>query len=86
MVRKRDPWTRARDLGHRRPKTPAPKTRWLLGELAELAGLPATTVRYSQLNQNNSYFQYFPLDWVAIGSCRMALYGTAKHRKAVYDW
>ena len=46
MVRKRDPWTRARDIGHRRPKTPAPKTGWLLGELAELTGLSVTTVRY----------------------------------------
>jgi DNA-binding transcriptional MerR regulator len=46
MVRKRDRRTRARDVGHRRPKTPAPKSGWLLVELAELAGLPITTLRY----------------------------------------
>ena len=46
MVRKRNRWTRARDVGHRRPKTPAPKTGWLLAELAAMTGLPVTTLRY----------------------------------------
>jgi DNA-binding transcriptional MerR regulator len=46
MVRKRSRWTRARDRGHHRPKTPAPKTGWLLAELAALTGLPVTTLRY----------------------------------------
>ena len=46
MVRRRSRGERARDVGHRRPKTPAPKTGWLLAELAELTGLPATTLRY----------------------------------------
>ena len=44
MVRKRSRW--ARDVGHRRPKTPAPKTGWLLAELAAMTGLPVTTLRY----------------------------------------
>jgi DNA-binding transcriptional MerR regulator len=46
MVRKRDRWTRAKDLGHRRPKVPAPKTGWLLTELATITGLSVTTLRY----------------------------------------
>jgi DNA-binding transcriptional MerR regulator len=46
MVRKRNRWTRAKDIGHRRPKTPAPKNGWLLAELAGLTGLPISTLRY----------------------------------------
>ncbi len=46
MVRRRSRGERARDVGHRRPKTPAPKTGWLLAELAELTDLPITTLRY----------------------------------------
>jgi DNA-binding transcriptional MerR regulator len=34
------------DRRHRRPKTPAPKTGWLLAEVAELTGLSLTTLRY----------------------------------------
>ena len=46
MVRTRDRWTRARDRRHRRPKTPAPISGWLLAEVAELTGLSLTTLRY----------------------------------------
>jgi DNA-binding transcriptional MerR regulator len=33
-------------VAYHRPKTPAPKNGWLLGELARLTELPETTVRY----------------------------------------
>ncbi|HMA96686.1 MAG TPA: MerR family transcriptional regulator [Polyangiaceae bacterium] len=47
MTRKHDRWTKMKArLNHRRPKTPAPKNGWLLKELAELAEVPASTVRY----------------------------------------
>ena len=47
MVRKHDAWTRLKsNRRRRRPKTPAPKNGWLLGELAQLTGLSETTVRY----------------------------------------
>jgi DNA-binding transcriptional MerR regulator len=47
MVRKHDAWTKMMaNRRRRRPKTPAPKNGWLLGELAQLTGLSETTVRY----------------------------------------
>ncbi len=45
MVRKHYSWTRARQT-RSRPKTPAPKHGWLLSELVQLTGVPASTVRY----------------------------------------
>ncbi len=45
MVRKRDRYTRAR-AKRSRPKTPAPKSGWLLSELAELSATPIRTLRY----------------------------------------
>jgi DNA-binding transcriptional MerR regulator len=45
MVRKRDRHTRAR-AKRRRPTTPAPKTGWLIAELAALSGTPIRTLRY----------------------------------------
>lgn len=44
-VRKRDRWTRAFNK-RRRPNTPAPKTGWVLAELAQLTELPESTIRY----------------------------------------
>jgi len=35
-----------RRVAYHRPKTPAPKNGWLLGELARLTELPETTIRY----------------------------------------
>lgn len=43
-------WIRRR-VGYHRPKTPAPKNGWLLGELARLTELPETTVRYYLLRR-----------------------------------
>jgi DNA-binding transcriptional MerR regulator len=45
MVRKRSYFTRAR-AKRSRPKTPAPKTGWVIAELARLAELPQRRVRY----------------------------------------
>jgi DNA-binding transcriptional MerR regulator len=45
MVRKRDRHTRAR-AKRRRPTTPAPKTGWLIAELAALSETPIRTLRY----------------------------------------
>jgi DNA-binding transcriptional MerR regulator len=45
MVRKRDRYTRAR-AKRSRPKTPAPKTGWLIAELAALSETPIRTLRY----------------------------------------
>lgn len=36
----------SRRVAYHRPKTPAPKNGWLLGDLARLTELPETTVRY----------------------------------------
>jgi DNA-binding transcriptional MerR regulator len=46
MVRKRYPWTRARDRSRIRSKRPAPKTGWLIAELAVLSGQQPRTIRY----------------------------------------
>ncbi len=46
MVRKRDGWTRARDRLRRRRKTRAPKTGWVISELAALTGQSPRTIRY----------------------------------------
>ena len=45
MVRKHY-WRTRRRQTKKRPKTPAPKNGWLLAELAKLANLTETTVRY----------------------------------------
>jgi DNA-binding transcriptional MerR regulator len=45
IVRKRNRYTRGR-AKRSRPKTPAPKTGWLIGELAELSAIPIRTIRY----------------------------------------
>jgi DNA-binding transcriptional MerR regulator len=45
MVRKRSYFTRQR-AKRSRPKTPAPKTGWVIAELARLAELPQRRVRY----------------------------------------
>src|SRR6188768_1816787 len=45
MVRKRDRYTRRR-AKRGRPKTRAPKTGWLIAELAALSGTPVRTLRY----------------------------------------
>jgi DNA-binding transcriptional MerR regulator len=45
VIRKRDRWTRDRDKG-RRPRTEAPKDGWLLADLAKLAAVPISTLRY----------------------------------------
>ena len=46
MVRKRNAETRAKDRFRIRPKTPAPKTGWVIGELAALTGQRPRTIRY----------------------------------------
>jgi DNA-binding transcriptional MerR regulator len=45
MVRKRSYYTRAR-AKRTRPKTPAPKTGWVMAELARLSQLPQRRLRY----------------------------------------
>jgi len=45
VVRKRSRWDRAR-AKKTRPKTPAPKSGWVLAELSRLTNLRPTTVRY----------------------------------------
>jgi DNA-binding transcriptional MerR regulator len=45
MVRKRDRYTRAR-AKRSRPHTPAPKSGWLIAELAELSATPIRRLRY----------------------------------------
>ncbi len=46
MVRKRDAWTRARDSFRKRRKSRAPKTGWVITELAALTGQSPRTIRY----------------------------------------
>jgi len=45
MVRKRDRYTRLH-AKRTRPKTPAPKTGWVLAELARISQVPLRTLRY----------------------------------------
>lgn len=45
MVRKRDRWTRER-AKRVRPTSQAPEEGWLLTELAQLTGIPVSTVQY----------------------------------------
>ncbi len=44
MVRKHYPWTRSRQK-RSRPKTPAPKTGWVIAELSQLSGVPVRRLR-----------------------------------------
>jgi DNA-binding transcriptional MerR regulator len=44
MVRKHYPWTRAR-MTRSRPKTPAPKTGWVIAELSRISGVPVRRLR-----------------------------------------
>jgi DNA-binding transcriptional MerR regulator len=44
VVRKHYPWTRARQT-RSRPKTPAPKTGWVIAELSRISGVPVRRLR-----------------------------------------
>ena len=44
-IRKRSKWDRAGDRHRRRPRTPAPTTGWLIGELAQMTQTTVRTLR-----------------------------------------
>jgi DNA-binding transcriptional MerR regulator len=46
LRRKRNPWTRARERGRKRLRTPAPTTGWLIKDLAALTQISPRAIRY----------------------------------------